>query len=120
MHSPRAPSLGHGGGSAGHSWEVLGQQGLNVQGANLVPTEVPGAHGGPGRDALLGGELSVCSLPATRVPAVPRAGARCTPWPPEPARLRGGSASPRRGPATSVYSDFSSWKEKQGPLFQHN
>lgn len=48
--------------------------------------------------------------------AVPGAGCAACPVP----SPRRGSASPRRGPATSVYSDFSLWKEKQGPLFRRN
>lgn len=120
-----APSLGHG---DGHSWE-----GAEALGTGHVWVKF-GAYGDadahwaslPGGDALSGGDpIGLMEVLSPRLPPqgyrlCPGAGAHCTPSPPEPACLHGGSTSPRRGPATSVYSDFNSWKEKQGPLFRHN
>lgn len=82
---PKGTEPGAWWGGSGHGWEVLGQQGPNVQGANLVPTEMPGAHRGPGRDALLGGDPGLSSLPAPGVPAVPQG--RGTLHPPSPPSL---------------------------------
>lgn len=85
--------------TARHSWEVLGQHRL----LGLVLVETSRAPWPRGR----------CSQMGTAVPGAGCAGLLG----PAPRRR---SASPRRGPATSVYSDFSSWKEKQGPLFRRN